>query len=189
MVRVDRDVPAGQPGKPEPMPGTVEELLQIHDRLRRAMVYFFRRHRLNDPEELANEVFLRVLRKINKTGVLQRPLDYYCWRVARFVLLEQARVRKYEELSDEMSRPEKNAGGLTGAETAVLLRECMDLLSGPDLDFVRRYLHENKQDLAYELQSTPAAMATRFCRLKKRLQESLRISDRRKPQNSKNIRK
>lgn len=168
--------PARQPETPDPAPGTIEELLQFHDRLRRAMVYFFRRHRLNDPEELAGEVFLRVIGKISK-GPLRRPLDRYCWRVARFVCLEQFRVRKFEELCAEIEpEPPGNAPlGLLDLEARVLIRESMELLSRPDFEFVQRYLYEDKQALARELDTSTGAMATRFCRLKKRLQELMKI--------------
>jgi hypothetical protein len=55
------------------------------------------------------------------------------------------------------------------------MKECMNLLSASDLDFVRRYLHEDKQDLARALGTNSRALATRFCKLKKRLEESIQI--------------
>jgi hypothetical protein len=181
--------PVGQSNPPDPTPGALEELLLLHDNLRRAMIYFFQRHRLNDPEELAGEVFLRVLGKINKGLKLKHSIDRYCWRVARFVRLEQFRLRKYEELSGDLPVSEKAAFGLLGVETNILMKECMDLLSASDLDFVHRYLHEDKEKLALELGTNPGAMATRFCKLKKRLRESMEIDAGNKLPGAKNSRK
>jgi hypothetical protein len=181
--------PVGPSNPPDPSQSALEELLQVHDHLRRAMVHFFRRHRLNDPEELAGEVFLRVLGKINKGLAFKHSVDRYCWRVARFVRMEQFRLRKYHELSEDLPMPEKATFGLLGLETGVLMNQCMDLLSASDLDFVQRYLHEDKQELALELGTNPGAMATRFCKLKKRLQESMQVETGNKLPGAKNLRK
>jgi DNA-directed RNA polymerase specialized sigma24 family protein len=174
---------------PDPPPSALEELLRVHDHLRRAMVHFFRRHRLDDPEELAAEVFVRVLGKIGKGLAFEHSVDRYCWRVARFVRLEQFRLRKGQELSEDLPMPEKATFGLLSLETSVLMRQCLDLLSASDLDFVRRYLHEDKQELARELGTNPGAMATRFCKIKKRLQEAMQIETGNKSRDGKNSRK
>lgn len=154
-----------------------EELVEIYDRLRDAMICFFQRYGIPDPEGLANDVFLRVLIKTHKGLKIKRSLEQYCWRVARFVRLEQFRRREFMESSEETPAPEKHVLGLQDVESSVLLNECFAILSDPDCEFVRRYLHEEKRMLARELGTNPAAMAIRFYKLKKRLEEWVRGSN------------
>jgi DNA-directed RNA polymerase specialized sigma24 family protein len=160
-------------GRPE-RPAERDELLLVHDQLREAMVVFFRRNRVPDPEDLANEVFLRLLQKLRDGLTIERSVGQFCWRVARFVLMEQYRRRRFTELAENTPAPEHSVLGLQDIETGVLLDECMEALSARDFDFVKRYLHENKESLARELKTNPAAMAIRFCKLKKRLEKWVR---------------
>ena len=161
-------------------PDPLEELVRLHDPLRQAMICFFQRRRLEDPEGLAAEVFVRVLRKLRGGLSLECPIERYCWRVARFVCLEQFRQRKTEELTDTLHVENHPLLGLLPVETATLYRECMDLLSDVEIEFVQKYLHADKQLLAAEMSTNAGAMATRFCKLKKRIEESIRTQKRQK---------
>ena len=72
-----------------------------------------------------------------------------------------------------MSADSASPLGLFPIESTALYRQCMDLLSAADVEFVQRYLYEDKRALAAELDTNPGAMATRFCKLKRRLEKSL----------------
>jgi len=150
-----------------------EDLVRLHYPLRQAMMYFFQRRRLPDPDELADEVFVRVLQKIQNGLQLHCPIEQYCWRVARFVCFEQFRRKKTEELTENLPLGEHTPFGLLPAEASTLYRECLDLLSAAEIEFIQKYLHEDKQLLALELKTNAGAMATRFCKLKKRLEGSV----------------
>lgn len=152
----------------------LDELVRVHDGLRQAMIAFFQRNRVPDPEEYANEVFLRVLKKLRAGLKIERSVEQFCWRVARFVAQEQYRRRRFDDFPDDASLSPRSVLGLQDIEIGVLLNECMQALSVRDFDFARRYLHEDKEVLARELGTNRAAMAIRFYKIKRHLEEFVR---------------
>jgi DNA-directed RNA polymerase specialized sigma24 family protein len=66
---------------------------------RRLVCYFDRRNR-PCPDELADDTLNRIARTLEEDGVIAvRPPARYCYVVARFVLLEDARRREHKHVS------------------------------------------------------------------------------------------
>jgi RNA polymerase sigma factor (sigma-70 family) len=70
-----------------------EPELEPFNALRRKLIFFFEARRMSDPEDLANEVLMRVARKMGE-GLEVSDITRYSFGVAKNVLYEQIRRQK-----------------------------------------------------------------------------------------------
>lgn len=88
---------------------------QFEDRyalLRRKLILFFSSRRANASEDLADEVFVRVLKK-RADGVVIENIDKFAYGVAKFVLLESRRGPKTVAIESDGSVEGSGPGALT----------------------------------------------------------------------------
>jgi RNA polymerase sigma factor (sigma-70 family) len=171
--------------------------LEPFNALRRKLIFYFEARRMSDPEELADEVLMRIARSIS-AGVEVTDMTGYSFGVARNVLCEQIRKRK------KVMVP---FSGLTGKETDEItnvpderlnfeprleeeersrimessLHEALAELSDEDrkllLDYYNYTDRENmlaaRKTLANRLGIDPTNLRVKICRLRARVKKSV----------------
>ena len=157
--------------------------------MRRRLVAYFDRRQCSDPDDLADEVFNRVARRLEEEGITESETPAkYCYIVARFVLMEHRReAHKAQRLVNEM-RVHSGAASQRMAEESssneamlTCLERCADRLQPRDRDTIVRYYAgsgrqkiENRRSLAGVLGISVNALSIRACRLREALHECVR---------------
>lgn len=138
--------------------------------LRSKLVFYFEVHGGNEAEDLADEVVVRVLRKIEEGAQIDSSdVVGYCFGVAKHVL-QEARKRRLELPLEDVSGPEGTSlRGLSRVELTVLRQQILDHLPPDDRDLLMRYYLEDRRDLASDLGLTPNAVRIRVHRLLEQL--------------------
>ena len=136
--------------------------------LRSKLVFYFEVHGLNEAEDLAHDVIVRVLRRLNEgLEIDSTDLVKYCFGVARHVL-QEARKSRQEVPLEDVPEPEVTSiglGGLSQVEMLVLQQQILDRLSPSERDLLMRYYLEDHNTLASDLRLTPNALRIRVHRL------------------------
>jgi DNA-directed RNA polymerase specialized sigma24 family protein len=164
------------------------------DMRRRLVAYFDRRHR-PAPDELADETLGRIVRTLERNGVIDvTPPARYCYVVARFVLLEDLRRNPRHVPLDAprrvgVSRPHRR--DVVGPDDNCAVREqclecldrCLNELRPEDRELVveyyrdtRRQLIERRRDLAQRLGISMNALAIRAFRIRDALRTCMKAS-------------
>ncbi|HEX7316957.1 MAG TPA: hypothetical protein VF297_23850 [Pyrinomonadaceae bacterium] len=156
-----------------------------YESLRTRLIKFFEWRDCETPEELADEVFDRVMRKI-EAGELIRNVEAYAATVAQFVLKEDARSpsRRFQSIEDNPRLENQLATGGADApsETDEVRLACVDRclaeLSGEQRRLITAYydtdertMIEARRRLAAAEGVSPNSLRIRVCRLKARLEE------------------
>lgn len=153
--------------------------------MRRRLVLYFDRKNCVSPDELADETFNRVTRRLEEEGTIVTDSPaHYCYIVARFVLLEALRKQQREESLDERlqswspgpvelpaheERHERD-------ERWNCLDRCISALEPGDRELIINYYHgeqrdkiENRSAIAARLGLTKNALSIRACRIREKL--------------------
>jgi RNA polymerase sigma factor (sigma-70 family) len=142
--------------------------------LRGKLVFYFQHNASADPEDLADEVFSRVLRRNTEEVDFYSGLSAYCFGIAEHIVREQRRRPKPEELPAEIPEPGlASTLGLNRVEQQVLVRQCLQGLPENERDILLRYYQEDRASLAKELRTTENGLRIRVFRIKRRLEESI----------------
>lgn len=156
-----------------------------YEALRVRLIKFFEWRDCDAPEELTDEVFDRVTKKI-EAGELIRNVEAYSATVAQFVLKEDARSpsRRSQSIEDNPRLENRLAANVTDApdETDEMRRDCLDRclaeLSGEQRRLVTAYydtdertMIEARRRLAAAEGISPNSLRIRVCRLKARLED------------------
>jgi DNA-directed RNA polymerase specialized sigma24 family protein len=155
---------------------------------RRLILYFDRRNR-PFPDDLADETLNRIAWTLEEDGVIAvRPPARYCYVVARFVLLEDARrrehkhvslsrPRRFEPFGYATMRPEVDEGVARQERQLDCLDRCVGTLSPEQqvliVDYYReerRAKIERRRELAQRLGITMNALSVRACRIRDTLE-------------------
>ena len=156
--------------------------------MRRRLVAYFDRRECSEPDDLADEVFNRVARRLEEEGITESETPAkYCYIVARFVLMEHRReAQKAQRLANEM-RVRGSAGGHMADESSrdeamlACLERCAGRLQPRDRDTIVQYYAgsgrgkiENRRALARFLGISVNALSIRACRLREALYQCVR---------------
>lgn len=156
-----------------------------YEALRARLIKFFEWRDCDAPEELADEVFDRVTKKI-EAGESIRNVEAYSVTVAQFVLKEDARSPARRSQSIEQNPPLENrlAAGVadetdeTGEVQLACLDKCLAELSSEHRRLITAYydtdertMIEARRRLAAAEGISPNSLRIRVCRLKARLEE------------------
>jgi DNA-directed RNA polymerase specialized sigma24 family protein len=156
-----------------------------YEALRARLIKLFEWRDCEMPEELADEVFDRVTKKI-EAGELIRNVEAYSATVAQFVLKEDARSpsRRFQSIEDNPRLENQLAVGGADApdETDEVRLACLDRclaeLSGEQRRLITAYydtdertMIEARRRLAAAEGISPNSLRIRVCRLKARLEE------------------
>lgn len=172
-----------------------EQLAEYFDAgLMERLIFFFRRRGIrNTAEDLAHEVYLRVLKKLDQ-GTDIEHLEAFAYAVARNVAAEELRNQsrleafsylsheetvKVNRMQDERSNP---APALEQKEEKEELRRlmeaCIQELPPEDIKLLVRYVSfsstDMREELAAELGLSVNALRVKVHRIRERLQQSLR---------------
>ncbi len=156
-----------------------------YEALRARLIKFFEWRDCEAPEELADEVFDRVTKKI-EAGELVRNVEAYSATVAQFVLKEDARSpsRRSHSIEDNPRLENKLAAGVadtleeTDEVRLACLDKCLAELSNEHRRLIMAYydtdertMIEARRRLAAAEGISPNSLRIRVCRLKVRLEE------------------
>lgn len=156
-----------------------------YESLRARLIKFFEWRDCETPEELTDEVFDRVTKKI-EAGELIRNVEAYSATVAQFVLKEDARApsRRFQSIEDNPRLENRLAAGGTDAPDEMdevrlaCLDRCLAGLSDEQRRLITAYydtdertMIEARRRLAAAEGVSPNSLRIRVCRLKARLEE------------------
>jgi DNA-directed RNA polymerase specialized sigma24 family protein len=142
--------------------------------LRGKLAFFFQHNGCTDPEDLADEVFSRVLRRNTEDVDFYSGLSAYCFGAAELILREHRRRPRPEELPAEIPEPRSASTlGLNRVEQQVLVQQCLQGLPTVDRQILLRYYQEDRASLAKELRTTENGLRIRVFRIKRKLEENI----------------
>ena len=140
--------------------------------LRSKLVFYFEVHGRNEAEDLADEVIVRVLQKIDQGAQIDASdVVGYCFGVAKHVLQEARKSRQEIPLEDVPGPEWPLLGRLNHVELAVLQQQILNHLSAENRDLLLRYHLEDRKALASDLGLTPNALRIRVYRLFEQLRQ------------------
>ncbi|MGA2739284.1 MAG: sigma-70 family RNA polymerase sigma factor [Bryobacteraceae bacterium] len=147
-----------------------------YNALRCKLVFYFQHNGCSDPEDPADEVFSRVLRRNTEAVDFYAGLSAYCFGIAEHILREQRRRPKPEELPDDIPEPgAASTLGLNRVEQRVLVQQCLQGLPISDRRILLRYYQEDRVGLAKELRTTENGLRIRVFRIKRKLEENIAV--------------
>ena len=142
--------------------------------LRGKLVFYFRHNACADPEDLADEVFSRVLRRNTEDVDFYSGLNAYCFGIAEHILREHRRRPRPEELPAEIPEPgPASTLGLNRVEQHVLVQQCLQGLPENERQILLRYYVGDRASLARELRMTENALRIRVFRIRRKLEENM----------------
>src|ERR1035441_7118313 len=135
--------------------------------LRGKLVFYFQHNGCADPEDPADEVFSRVLRRSTEDVDFYLGLRDHCFGIAEHILREQRGRPRPEELPAEIPEPgPASAFGLNRVEQHVLVQQCLQRLPENERQILLRYYAEDRAGLAKELRMTENGLRIRVFRIK-----------------------
>jgi DNA-directed RNA polymerase specialized sigma24 family protein len=144
--------------------------------LRQRIVFYLRHHLAPDPEDGADEVLARVLRKLDEGAMVTTGLPNYCFGVARNVARERSQQRIGLELTPDTSACQPAAPrALTAGEQGVLIGQFLGMLTADERNLLLAYFQEDRVALAARLSISPNNLRIRIYKilqfLRSRLQD------------------
>jgi DNA-directed RNA polymerase specialized sigma24 family protein len=145
---------------------------EIYQRIRHKLIRLFRWRGSDDPDDLADETFDRVRRRLpDRSSYVGDPAHYVCG-VARLVFLESLRQRR---LPVPPPRPEKDEHDEKALDC---LDECLNCLSRVERDLILEYYRgekrakiDHREKLARSLGTSANALRIQTCRLRGQLRK------------------
>jgi RNA polymerase sigma factor (sigma-70 family) len=158
--------------------------------MRRRLFFFFDQKNCHAPDDLVDETFNRVARRLKEEGAIKDATPaQYSYIVARFVFLEYLRRAEAGTVSlDNVSQldapsarvaPESDSQGSREDKEKLLdcLERCLDRLEPANRDLIVHYYRgeqrvkiENRRALAERTGLTANALGIRACRVRGRLE-------------------
>jgi DNA-directed RNA polymerase specialized sigma24 family protein len=152
------------------------EAEQKYRTLRSKLVFYFRHNGCSDPEELADETIQRAMNRLASGVEAYSGVSAYCFGVARFVLQEDRRLPRGQELPAELPNPHPAPRELNRSEQALLVKQSLQKLPASDRELFTKYYLDDREELARSENMTANALRIRVFRIRQRLQDSLQLS-------------
>jgi DNA-directed RNA polymerase specialized sigma24 family protein len=158
-----------------PDPG---EAAEEYERLRRALVKFFDWRGAPVPDECADEVFDRLVHKME--GTIVQDVRKYAYGIARLVALERRRGPAFSSIDDMTQLPQPYAAPADDERDRLhdCLDRCLAALPEDSRSLLLRYYEgerdvkiSNRRGLASRLGVTENALRSRVQRLRDRLEQ------------------
>jgi len=158
--------------------------------IRRRLVDYFSRKDCLRPDDLADETFNRIARRLTEESIAKDPVNY-CYIVARFVFLEHLRAKERNDVpldavTGQIAHERFTASGSdleaeTKEKTFACLDKCVAQLDSPSREMILRYYTgkerikiENRRELSASLGITMNALSIRVCRIRDKLEACVR---------------
>lgn len=152
--------------------------------MRARLVSYFDRKNCSAPDELADQTFNRIARRLEEEGITEDDAPArYCYIVARFVFLEYWRRKQKEQAMLTY------LGNLGHANSSIdeagdqrqkllsCLERCLETLDSTQREIIARYYSgqerekiNNRRELAQHLGISPDALTIRACRIRDKLE-------------------
>ncbi|MEA2175294.1 MAG: hypothetical protein QOD00_2886 [Blastocatellia bacterium] len=161
--------------------------------MRRRLAAYFDRKNCPTPDELADETFNRVARRLEEEGgaIEGDAPARYCYIVARFVFMEHLREMQKDDtlLNDLRQQPHADALVASEADDEQKIKEqrlncleqCLNRLESVSREIIARYYVgkarvkiEHRRVMAEELGITMNALSIRACRIRDKLEACVR---------------
>ena len=160
---------------------TTEQAGEEYEILRHMLVKFFECRGQSFADDLTDKVFNRVIRRLAEGEQIDN-ISGYCYSIARFILMEQARSPELRQTSLEdlppFLSPENNED-----ERLDYLHNCLHALHQENRALVLEYYQDEKrskinirQQMAARLGVSRNALATRMLRLRNQLEKCVNRS-------------
>jgi DNA-directed RNA polymerase specialized sigma24 family protein len=147
----------------DPNPNDAERKLT---QLRTSIILYFRSRGCLDPEDLADEVIYRAIRRLRQGVDCSAGLKAYCRGIAKFVLIEERRRVRADLLSENVNLAERPAPQkLSDSEKAILVKDCLKFLSREEAKLLSVYYWQDRKELAASLGVTANCLRIRVSRL------------------------
>jgi RNA polymerase sigma factor (sigma-70 family) len=141
----------------------------LYDRL----VKFFEWRRCASPEDLAQDVLMRGMRRIRAGVQIETTLVQYFYGVANHVLLEERRADQKEERLTAPLTEVAGSDDLGSVERKIYLRQVLSRLPRDDRELIVRYHLSDRTALKRRLGLTAEALRVRVHRVQRRIREEL----------------
>jgi len=161
-----------EPASPDPATDFMQLLHDDHARakeqyelLRQRLHFYFRHRSFDDADDLADEVIIRVIRRIRDGACVEKEaVSSFCYGVARLVALErwktQAPARQIPMDAVETPAPVRH-----DADTAILVEQFLNQLPADERAVIHDYYWDDRRELAKRLGVTPNALRIRIFRI------------------------
>lgn len=149
-----------------------ERAKQKYAELFQKLTRYFEWNRQSDTEDLAQEVLRRGFARLQAGQKITAidPAGYF-FGIARNLLREGYRVRKFEELPEQFPAPNRPLfRGMNANEQSVLLKQCMQKLSRADLELLVAYVDGEGDTWAEKTGISGVTVRMRVHRIRKRLE-------------------
>lgn len=154
--------------------------------MRARLVAYFDRKNCSAPDELADETFNRIARRLEEEGITEDDAPArYCYIVARFVFLEYLRRKQKEQAMVTDLGNVGHTNSPSGIDDAgeqrqrllSCLEQCLETLDSTQREIIARYYSgqerekiNNRRELARQLGISPNALTIRACRIRDKLE-------------------
>ena len=154
--------------------------------MRARLVAYFDRKNCSAPNELADETFNRIARRLDEEGITETDTPArYCYIVARFVFLEYLRGEQKERAMVTHLAKQGPSSSMASIDEAgeqrirllSCLEQCLDRLDSTQREIISRYYTgqerekiNNRRALAQHLGISPNALTIRACRIRDKLE-------------------
>jgi DNA-directed RNA polymerase specialized sigma24 family protein len=152
---------------------------EAYEEQRQMLVKFFECRGVAFGEELADEVFNRVARRLAEGEVIEN-LPGYCFSAARFVLMEQARAPEQRRIAFDELPPLAAPEAAEEDARLVCLRSCLQALSPESRAWIVEYYQDTgrakidvRQAMSERLGISRNALSNRMVRLRTQLEQCI----------------
>ncbi len=161
-----------------------EQAGEEYEILRQMLVKFFECRGQAFADDLTDEVFNRVIRRVAEGEKIDN-ISGYCYSIARFILLEQSRSpeRRRVDLEDLSPLLSADTDEEDDEERLDWLRHCLNSLSGENRALMLEYYQDERrgkidvrQQMAAKLGVSRNALANRMLRLRDKIEKCVRRS-------------
>jgi len=145
--------------------------------IRAKLIFYFSHRRLQDPENLADDVIARAWRRYTDGASIEELLQY-CYGIAANVVKEMQKKRADDQLTPDNEAPDERAvQALLASENNILLEECLQALSAPEGEVLVGYFNTDRTALAARLGITANALRIRVSRSLDKIQRTMGMNE------------
>jgi RNA polymerase sigma factor (sigma-70 family) len=153
---------------PDPVQAT-----SAYENLLRRLVKYFEWRKCESPVDLAHEVLIRAVRRIQEGVTIEKTPIQFLYGVARNVYRETRRPERIDRRAVPPDDVPDDHDRFDSVETGIWLRQVLKRLSSEERELLVRYHLSDRMQLQEELGVTAGALRVRIHRLQLRIQKEI----------------